>query len=316
MLTHNKTLTAQLANKFHKLMPNNSVKYFISYYNYYQPKTYMPQTNTFIEKNNSINAKVKQLHHSTTNSLLNHRNIIIVSTVSYIYNLSTAKKYLSTIMSLQIGNHISHNKLMHSFLTIQYNHNNIDFNHDKFHVHGNTIKIIPIYKEHAIHIKMFDDKIKALYSLHPLTNDILRQLNTMSIFPATHYTASPKAIHRTITSIKVKLAKQLELFKKQNKLLETQQLQMHTTFNLKIIKQINFYNNIKNYSHHIDSRQPSKTPNTLLNYFPNNFLIVINKSHVTMPQIRTIYKKNTSHKRTLIEHSFHLPSTINNHPLH
>jgi excinuclease ABC subunit B len=315
VLSHNKTLAAQLANEFRDLMPNNAVEYFVSYYDYYQPEAYVPQTDTFIEKDSSINAEVERLRHSTTNSLLSRRDVVVVSTVSCIYGLGAAEEYLGAMQALQVGERISRDHLVRRFINMQYERNDVDFSRGKFRVRGDTIEIIPVYEEHAVRIEMFGDEIEALYTLHPLTGDVLRKMDAVSVFPATHYAASPEAMHRAIRSIKEELAEQLAVFEKQGKLLEAQRLRMRTSFDLEMMEQIGFCNGIENYSRHIDGRAPGEPPNTLLDYFADDFLVVIDESHVTVPQIGAMYEGDASRKRTLVEHGFRLPSALDNRPL-
>jgi excinuclease ABC subunit B len=315
VLAHNKTLAAQLANEFRELMPNNAVEYFVSYYDYYQPEAYVPQTDTFIEKDSSINAEVERLRHSTTNSLLSRRDVVVVSTVSCIYGLGAAEEYLGAMVALQVGDRISRDKLVRSFINMQYERNDVDFSRGKFRVRGDTIEIIPVYEELAVRIEMFGDEIEALYALHPLTGDVVRRMDAVSIFPATHYAASPEAMQRAIRSIKAELAERLPELEKQGKLLEAQRLRMRTGFDLEMMEQIGFCNGIENYSRHIDGRSPGEPPNTLLDYFPDDFLVVIDESHVTVPQIGAMYEGDASRKRTLVEHGFRLPSALDNRPL-
>jgi excinuclease ABC subunit B len=315
VLAHNKTLAAQLANEFRELMPNNAVEYFVSYYDYYQPEAYVPQTDTFIEKDSSVNAEVERLRHSTTNSLLSRRDVIVVSTVSCIYGLGAAEEYLGAMVALQVGDRISRDKLIRGFINMQYERNDVDFSRGKFRVRGDTIEIIPVYEELAVRIEMFGDEIEAIYALHPLTGDVIRTMDSMSVFPATHYAASPEAMHRAIRSIKEELAERLPELERQGKLLEAQRLRMRTGFDLEMMEQIGFCNGIENYSRHIDGRQPGEPPNTLLDYFPDDFLVVIDESHVTVPQIGAMYEGDASRKRTLVEHGFRLPSALDNRPL-
>jgi excinuclease ABC subunit B len=315
VLSHNKTLAAQLANEFRQLLPENAVEYFVSYYDYYQPEAYVPQTDTFIEKDSSINSEVERLRHSTTNSLLSRRDVVVVSTVSCIYGLGAAEEYLGAMTALQVGDHISRDKLVRRFLNMQYERNDIDFSRGKFRVRGDTIEIIPVYEEHAIRIEMFGDEIEALYSLHPLTGDVIQRMDAVSVFPATHYAASTEAMHRAMGSIRVELAERLAEFERQGKLLEAQRLRMRTAFDLEMMEQIGFCNGIENYSRHIDGRLPGQPPNTLLDYFADDFLVVIDESHVTIPQIGAMYEGDASRKRTLVEHGFRLPSALDNRPL-
>jgi excinuclease ABC subunit B len=315
VLSHNKTLAAQLANEFRELMPNNAVEYFVSYYDYYQPEAYVPQTDTFIEKDSSVNAEVERLRHSTTNSLLSRRDAVVVSTVSCIYGLGAAEEYLGAMTALQVGEHISRDKLVRRFINMQYERNDVDFSRGKFRVRGDTIEIIPVYEEHAIRIEMFGDEIEALYTLHPLTGDVIKKMDSVAVFPATHYAASTEAMQRAIISIRAELAERLAEFERQGKLLEAQRLRMRTTFDLEMMEQIGFCNGIENYSRHIDGRVAGQPPNTLLDYFPDDFLVVIDESHVTVPQIGAMYEGDASRKRTLVEHGFRLPSALDNRPL-
>ncbi len=315
VLSHNKTLAAQLANEFRELMPNNAVEYFVSYYDYYQPEAYVPQTDTFIEKDSSINAEVERLRHSTTNSLLSRRDVVVVSTVSCIYGLGAAEEYLEAMVALQVGEHIPRDQLIRRLVAMQYQRNDIDFSRGKFRVRGDTIEIIPVYEEHAIRIEMFGDEIEALFSLHPLTGDVIEALDAVSLFPATHYAASPVTMKRAIASIKEELAVRLDELERQGKLLEAQRLRMRTTFDLEMMEQIGFCSGIENYSRHIDGRSAGEPPNCLLDYFPEDFLVVIDESHVTVPQIGAMYEGDASRKRTLVEHGFRLPSALDNRPL-
>lgn len=315
VLSHNKTLAAQLANEFRDLMPNNAVEYFVSYYDYYQPEAYVPQTDTFIEKDSSVNAEVERLRHSTTNSLLSRRDVIVVSTVSCIYGLGAAEEYLEAMVALQVGQQIPRDQLIRRLVAMQYQRNDIDFSRGKFRVRGDTIEIIPVYEEHAIRIEMFGNEIEALYSLHPLTGDVISTMDSVSLFPATHYAASPETMKRAIVTIREELALRLAELERQGKLLEAQRIRMRTTFDLEMMEQIGFCSGIENYSRHIDGRSPGEPPNCLLDYFPEDFLVVIDESHVTVPQIGAMYEGDASRKRTLVEHGFRLPSALDNRPL-
>jgi excinuclease ABC subunit B len=315
VLSHNKTLAAQLANEFRDLMPNNAVEYFVSYYDYYQPEAYVPQTDTFIEKDSSINAEVERLRHSTTNSLLSRRDVVVVSTVSCIYGLGAAEEYLGAMVGLQVGQEIPRDQLIRKLVAMQYQRNDVDFSRGKFRVRGDTIEIIPVYEEHAIRIEMFGNEIEALYLLHPLTGDVLKTMDAVSLFPATHYAASPETMHRAIGTIREELALRLAELERQGKLLEAQRLRMRTTFDLEMMEQIGFCSGIENYSRHIDGRKPGEPPHCLLDYFPEDFLVVIDESHVTVPQIGAMYEGDASRKRTLVEHGFRLPSALDNRPL-
>jgi excinuclease ABC subunit B len=315
VLSHNKTLAAQLANEFRDLMPHNAVEYFVSYYDYYQPEAYVPQTDTFIEKDSSVNAEVERLRHSTTNSLLSRRDVVVVSTVSCIYGLGAAEEYLDAMAALQVGQNIGRDAIIRMFVNMQYQRNDIDFSRGKFRVRGDTIEIIPMYEEHAIRIELFGDEIEALYSLHPLTGEVIKQLDAVSVFPATHYAASPETMQRAIGTIKIELAERLQELERQGKLLEAQRLRMRTGFDLEMMEQIGFCSGIENYSRHIDGRQPGEAPHCLLDYFPEDFLLIIDESHVTVPQIGAMYEGDASRKRTLVDHGFRLPSALDNRPL-
>jgi len=315
VLAHNKTLAAQLANEFRELLPNNAVEYFVSYYDYYQPEAYVPQTDTFIEKDSSINAEVERLRHSTTNSLLSRRDVVVVSTVSCIYGLGAAEEYLGAMAALQVGQRISRDRLVRMFVNMQYQRNDVDFSRGKFRVRGDTIEIIPVYEEHAIRIEMFGDEIEALYALNPLTGNVISKMDAVSVFPATHYAASPETMHRAIGTIREELAARLAELERQGKLLEAQRLRMRTTFDLEMMEQIGFCSGIENYSRHIDGRAPGEAPHCLLDYFPDDYLVVIDESHVTVPQIGAMYEGDSSRKRTLVEHGFRLPSALDNRPL-
>ena len=315
VLAHNKTLAAQLANEFRELMPNNAVEYFVSYYDYYQPEAYVPQTDTFIEKDSSINAEVERLRHSTTNSLLSRRDVIVVSTVSCIYGLGSSEEYLEAMLALQVGMKINREALIRKFVSMQYQRNDIDFSRGHFRVRGDTIEIIPMYEELAIRIEMFGDEVEALYSLHPLTGDVVKKLDAVSVFPGSHYVAGTERMHAAIKTIKVELAERLEQLEREGKLLEAQRLRMRTTFDIEMMEQIGFCSGIENYSRHIDQRAPGEAPHCLIDYFPEDFLVVIDESHVTVPQIGAMYEGDASRKRTLVEHGFRLPSALDNRPL-
>jgi excinuclease ABC subunit B len=315
VLAPNKTLAAQLANEFRELMPNNAVEYFVSYYDYYQPEAYVPQTDTFIEKDSSVNDEVERLRHSATNSLLTRRDVIVVATVSCIYGLGTPQEYIDRMIRIKVGEEIERNALLRRFVDIQYKRNDIAFERGTFRVRGDTIEIIPMYEELAIRIEMFGDEIEKIMTLHPLTGEIIREESEIYIFPATHYAVGPETIKRAMSDIEDELQIQLNLFEKQGKLLEAQRLRMRTTFDLEMMQQLGFCSGIENYSRHLDGRDPGSPPNCLLDYFPEDFLLVIDESHVTVPQIGAMYEGDASRKRTLVEHGFRLPSAMDNRPL-
>ena len=315
VLAPNKTLAAQLANEFKELLPNNAVEYFVSYYDYYQPEAYVPQTDTFIEKDSSVNDEVERLRHSATNSLLTRRDVIVVATVSCIYGLGTPQEYIDRMIRLKVGDEIERNQLLRRFVDVQYSRNDMAFERGTFRVRGDTIEIIPMYEELAIRIEMFGDEIEKIMTLHPLTGEIIRDETEIYIFPATHYAAGPETMKRAMSEIEDELQIQLNLFEKQGKLLEAQRLRMRTTFDLEMMQQLGFCSGIENYSRHLDGREPGTAPNCLLDYFPEDFLVVIDESHVTVPQIGAMYEGDASRKRTLVEHGFRLPSALDNRPL-
>ena len=315
VIAPNKTLAAQLVNEFRELMPNNAVEYFVSYYDYYQPEAYVPQTDTFIEKDSSVNDEVERLRHSATNSLLTRRDVIVVATVSCIYGLGTPQEYVDRMVSLRVGDHIERNVLLRKFVDIQYKRNDMAFERGTFRVRGDTIEIIPMYEELALRIEMFGDEIERISTLHPLTGEIVRNETEMYVFPATHYAAGPETMKRAAVDIEQELEIQLENFERQGKLLEAQRLRMRTTFDLEMMQNLGFCSGIENYSRHIDGRPPGSGPNCLLDYFPEDFLLVIDESHVTVPQIGAMYEGDASRKRTLVEHGFRLPSAMDNRPL-
>ena len=315
VLAPNTLLAAQLANEFKELLPNNAVEYFVSYYDYYQPEAYVPQTDTFIEKDSSVNDEVERLRHSATNSLLTRRDVIVVATVSCIYGLGTPQEYVDRMIQLKVGDEIDRNTLLRRFVDIQYKRNDMAFERGTFRVRGDTIEIIPMYEELALRIEMFGDEIERITTLHPLTGEIIRDETEMYVFPATHYAAGPETIKRAIADIEAELAIQLEIFERQGKLLEAQRLRMRTTFDLEMMAQLGFCSGIENYSRHLDGRTTGSAPHCLLDYFPEDFLLVIDESHVTVPQIGAMFEGDASRKRTLVEHGFRLPSALDNRPL-
>jgi excinuclease ABC subunit B len=315
VMAHNQTLAAQFANELRELFPHNAVEYFVSYYDYYQPEAYVPQTDTFIEKDSSINAEVERLRHSTTNALLSRRDVIVVSTVSCIYGLGAAEEYLEAMLALQVGQRIRREDLARAFVGMQYQRNDVAFLRGTFRVRGDTVEIIPVYEEYAIRIELFGDEIESLTQLHPLTGEVLNDLDSVSVFPATHYAASSDTMKRAVVDIKAELEERVAWFEKQGKLLEAQRIRMRTTYDLEMMEQIGFCSGIENYSRHIDGRKAGEPPNCLLDYFPEDFLTVIDESHVTVPQIGGMFEGDASRKRTLVEHGFRLPSAMDNRPL-
>lgn len=315
VLVQNKTLAAQLANELRELLPNNAVEYFVSYYDYYQPEAYVPQTDTFIEKDSSINEEVERLRHSATNSLLTRRDVVVVATVSCIYGLGTPEEYIKQMVTLRRGEEIDRDELLRQFVAMQYVRNDMDFHRGTFRVRGDTVEIIPMYEENAIRIEFFGDEIEAIYTLHPLTGEVIREEEEMYVFPASHYVAGAERMAKAITSIEDELRERLQTLESQGKLLEAQRLRMRTTYDLEMMEQMGFCNGIENYSRHIDGRAPGSAPNCLLDYFPDDFLLIIDESHVTVPQVGAMYEGDMSRKRTLVEHGFRLPSAMDNRPL-
>jgi excinuclease ABC subunit B len=315
VMVQNKTLAAQLANEFRELLPNNAVEYFVSYYDYYQPEAYVPQTDTFIEKDSSVNEEVERLRHSATNALLTRRDVIVVATVSCIYGLGTPEEYVAGMVTLRRGEEVNRDELLRRFVAMQYVRNDMDFHRGTFRVRGDTVEIIPMYEELALRIEFFGDEIEAIHTLHPVTGEVLREENEMYIFPASHYVAGPERMGRAVKAIEDELQQRLETLESQNKLVEAQRLRMRTTYDLEMMQQMGFCNGIENYSRHIDGRGPGTAPHCLLDYFPDDFLLVIDESHVTVPQIGAMYEGDMSRKRTLVEHGFRLPSAMDNRPL-
>ncbi|MEY4348870.1 MAG: hypothetical protein RL719_167 [Actinomycetota bacterium] len=315
VLAHNKTLAAQLVNEFRELMPNNAVEYFVSYYDYYQPEAYVPQSDTFIEKDSSINEEVEKLRYKATMSLLSRRDVVVVSTVSCIYGLGAPAEYLNQAIALQVGQKMDRDALIRQLVDIQYKRNDIDFSRGNFRVKGDTIEIIPVYDDLATRIEFFGDEIEALYSLSPLTGEIQKQEDAVAIFPASYYVAPVERMGAAIESIEEELQWRLKELEGQGKLLEAQRLKMRTTFDLEMIRELGFCSGIENYSRHIDGREAGSSPSCLLDYFPDDFITVIDESHVTVPQIGAMFEGDSSRKRTLVEHGFRLPSALDNRPL-
>jgi excinuclease ABC subunit B len=311
----NKTLAAQFANELREMLPENAVEYFVSYYDYYQPEAYVPQTDTYIEKDSSINDEVDRLRHSATNSLLTRRDTIVVASVSCIYGLGTPQEYVDRMLKLKVGGTIERDALLRKLVGMQYTRNDLSFTRGTFRVRGDTIEIIPVYEELAVRIEMFGDEIERLMTLHPLTGEVMSEDDELYVFPATHYVAGPERMARAIAGIEAELAERLAELEQQGKLLEAQRLRMRTTYDIEMMRQVGSCAGIENYSRHIDGRPEGSPPNTLLDYFPEDFLLVIDESHVTVPQIGAMYEGDVSRKRVLVEHGFRLPSAIDNRPL-
>ncbi len=315
VMAPNKTLAAQLANELRDMLPNNAVEYFVSYYDYYQPEAYIAQTDTYIEKDSSINEDVERLRHSATHNLLSRRDVVVVASVSCIYGLGTPQSYLDRSVELSVGAEVERDTLLRALVDVQYTRNDLAFNRGTFRVRGDTVEIIPAYEELAIRIEFFGDEIESLYYLHPLTGDVVRQVETLRIFPATHYVAGPERMERAVRAIEVELEERLAELERQGKLLEAQRLRMRTQYDVEMIRQVGFCSGIENYSRHIDGRDSGTAPATLIDYFPEDFLLVIDESHVTVPQIGGMYEGDMSRKRNLVEFGFRLPSAVDNRPL-
>jgi excinuclease ABC subunit B len=311
----NKTLAAQMANELREMLPHNAVEYFVSYYDYYQPEAYIAQTDTYIEKDSSINDDVERLRHSATYSLLSRRDVVVVASVSCIYGLGTPQSYLDRSVELNVGTEVPRDALLRLLVDVQYTRNDMAFTRGSFRVRGDTVEIIPSYEELAVRIEFFGDEIEELYYLHPLTGDVVRKVDSLRIFPATHYVAGPERMAHAISTIEEELAERLADLERQGKLLEAQRLRMRTNYDIEMMRQVGFCSGIENYSRHIDGRGPGTPPATLLDYFPEDFLLVIDESHVTVPQIGGMYEGDMSRKRNLVEYGFRLPSAVDNRPL-
>ena len=315
VMAPNKTLAAQLANELREMLPNNAVEYFVSYYDYYQPEAYIAQTDTYIEKDSSVNEDVERLRHSATHNLLSRRDVVVVASVSCIYGLGTPQSYLDRSVELKVGGTVERDALLRLLVDVQYTRNDMAFNRGTFRVRGDTVEIIPAYEELAIRIEFFGDEVESLYYLHPLTGDVVRQVDELRIFPATHYVAGPERMERAVRDIEAELAERLAELENQGKLLEAQRLRMRTQYDLEMIRQVGFCSGIENYSRHIDGRGPGTAPATLIDYFPDDFLMVIDESHQTVPQIGGMFEGDMSRKRNLVEFGFRLPSATDNRPL-
>ena len=311
----NKTLAAQFANELRQLFPDNAVEYFVSYYDYYQPEAYVPQTDTYIEKDSSINEEVERLRHSATNSLLTRRDVIVVSTVSCIYGLGTPQEYVDRMLRLKVGEEHDRDSILRRLVEIQYTRNDMTFTRGTFRVRGDTLEVFPVYEEMAVRIEFFGDEIERLMTLHPITGEVLTEDQELHIFPATHYVAGHDRMNRAIKGIEAELEEQLATFERQGKMLEAQRLRMRTTYDVEMMRQVGSCAGIENYSMHIDGRTRGSAPNCLLDYFPEDFLLVVDESHVAVPQIGGMYEGDMSRKRNLVDHGFRLPSAMDNRPL-
>lgn len=315
VMAPNKTLAAQLANELRQLLPHNAVEYFVSYYDYYQPEAYIAQTDTYIEKDSSINEDVERLRHSATSALLSRRDVVVVSSVSCIYGLGTPQSYLDRSVIISVDEELDRDRFLRLLVDIQYERNDVGFTRGTFRAKGDTVDIIPAYEERAVRIEFFGDDIDSLYYIHPVTGDVIEEVDEVRIFPATHYVAGPERMEKAVAAIKEELAERLEDLENRGKLLEAQRLRMRTEYDLEMIEQVGFCSGIENYSRHVDGRPAGSAPATLLDYFPEDFLTIIDESHVTVPQIGGMFEGDMSRKRNLVEFGFRLPSAVDNRPL-
>ncbi|CAN5485212.1 excinuclease ABC subunit UvrB [soil metagenome] len=315
VLQPNKTLAAQFANELRQLFPDNAVEYFVSYYDYYQPEAYVPQTDTYIEKDSSVNEEVERLRHSATNSLLTRRDVIVVSTVSCIYGLGTPQEYVDRMLRLRVGEERDRDSILRQLVEIQYTRNDMSFTRGTFRVRGDTLEIFPVYEEHAVRIEFFGDEIERLMTLHPVTGEVLTEDTELYVFPATHYVAGAERMERAVRGIEAELESRLADLERQGKLLEAQRLRMRTTYDIEMMRQVGSCAGIENYSMHMDGREHGSAPNCLLDYFPEDYLVVVDESHVAVPQIGGMYEGDMSRKRNLVDHGFRLPSAMDNRPL-
>ena len=311
----NKTLAAQFANELRQFFPENAVEYFVSYYDYYQPEAYVPQTDTYIEKDSSLNEEVERLRHSATNSLLTRRDVIVVATVSAIYGLGTPQEYVDRMVRLRVGEELGRDNLLRRLVDIQYVRNDLAATRGTFRVRGDTVEVFPMYEENAVRVEFFGDEIEALSTMHALTGNTISNDREIYVFPASHYVAGPERMERAIDGIELELAARLADLEAEGKLLEAQRLRMRTGYDIEMMRQIGTCSGIENYSRHIDGRDAGSAPNCLLDYFPEDFVLVVDESHVTVPQIGGMYEGDMSRKRTLVEHGFRLPSAMDNRPL-
>lgn len=316
VLAHNKTLAGQLYSEFKEFFPNNAVEYFVSYYDYYQPEAYVPSSDTYIEKDSSINDEIDKLRHSATSSLLERNDVIVVASVSSIFGLGDPKEYKAHTLSLRVGQTLERDTLLRQLIDIQFERNDIDFQRGRFRVHGDVVEIFPASRdERALRIEFFGDEIDRIREVDALTGEIVAEREHVSIFPATHFMTNDDIMDKAIAGIQAELAAQLEKLKGANKLLEAQRLEQRTTYDIEMLREMGYCSGIENYSRHMDGRKPGEPPYTLLDFFPKDFLLVVDESHVTMPQVRGMYNGDRARKQMLIDHGFRLPSALDNRPL-
>jgi excinuclease ABC subunit B len=315
VMAPNKSLAAQLCNEFKQFFPNNAVEYFVSYYDYYQPEAYVPSTDTYIEKDSSINDEIERLRHAATSALLQRDDVLIVASVSAIFGLGSPEEYLNQVVSVARGGTADRDFITQRLVDIQYERNDMNFIRGKFRVRGDTIEVFPAYEEKAVRIELFGDEVDRIIELDPLTGEITHELDHVTIYPASHYVASHERMQRAIAAIEAELKDRLYVLESERKLLEAQRLRMRTNYDLEMLREVGFCNGIENYARHIEGRAPGSRPNTLIDYFPSDFLVVLDESHVTVPQLNGMYEGDVSRKRTLVEHGFRLPSALDNRPL-
>ena len=315
ILAPNKSLAAQLASEFREFFPKNRVEYFVSYYDYYQPEAYLPSTDTFIEKDSSINDEIDRLRHSATSALLSRRDVVIVASVSAIYGLGSPEMYSQQLLTLSVGEERDQRAILRRLVELQYERNDQSFVRNKFRVRGDTIEIFPAYEERGIRVQLFGDEVERIASVDPLTGEIFEELDTLVLFPASHYVTQDEQMRRAVEGIEAELADRLKWLEDRNKLLEAQRLRMRTTYDLEMMREVGFCSGIENYSRFLDGRAAGQAPYTLLDYFPDDFLVVMDESHVTVPQLHGQYEGDRSRKDTLVEHGFRLPSALDNRPL-
>jgi excinuclease ABC subunit B len=315
VIAPNKSLAAQLCNEFKQFFPHNSVEYFVSYYDYYQPEAYVPSSDTYIEKDSSINDEIERLRHSATSALLQRRDVLIVASVSCIFGLGSPEEYLNQVVDLARGGTADRDFIVQRLVDIQYERNDVNFIRGKFRVRGDVIEVFPAYEERAIRIELFGDEVDRILELDPLTGEIFHDLDHVTVYPASHYVASRERMERAVVAIESELEDRLKVLENERKLLEAQRLRMRTQYDLEMMREVGFCNGIENYSRHIEGRLPGQKPNTLLDYFPEDYLVVVDESHVGVPQLNGMYEGDRSRKETLVEHGFRLPSALDNRPL-
>ena len=315
VIAPNKSLAAQLCNEFKQFFPNNAVEYFVSYYDYYQPEAYVPSSDTYIEKDSSINDEIERLRHSATSALLQRNDVLIVASVSCIFGLGSPEEYLNQVVSVARGGTADRDFILQRLVDIQYERNDVNFIRGKFRVRGDTIEVFPAYDELALRIELFGDEVDRIIQLDPLTGEIVRELDHVTVYPASHYVASRSRMERAIAAIERELADRLKVLENERKLLEAQRLRMRTNYDLEMMREVGFCSGIENYSRHIEGRERGSRPNTLLDYFPGDFLVVLDESHVSVPQLNGMYEGDRSRKKVLVEHGFRLPSALDNRPL-